>query len=178
MVAVVPCSARTGQTQTTGGNLTCSTLTAEIAAPTDTIYISRVSRTPTSTSVVLGQDPICPAVLVAWDLCQQQPPSHRPHIPPPPPGPLAPSPLKLISSPSCCVLQYYEDEGDSEMSGAHPDEEVAVTKRGRAVKLPAKYKAEVRSPLSHHQSILAHHPSCWKSPAHIFAKAAPMPDAN
>ena len=42
-----------------------------------------------------------------------------------------------------CVLQYYEDEGDSEASGAHPDEEVAVTKRGRAVKLPAKYKAEV-----------------------------------
>ena len=31
------------------------------------------------------------------------------------------------------------------MSGAHPDEEVAVTKRGRAVKLPAKYKAEVTS---------------------------------
>ena len=38
---------------------------------------------------------------------------------------------------------YYDDEGDSEMSGAHVDEEVAVTKRGRAVKLPAKYKAEV-----------------------------------
>ena len=32
------------------------------------------------------------------------------------------------------------------MSGAHPDEEVAVTKRGRAVKLPAKYKAEVCPP--------------------------------
>ena len=29
------------------------------------------------------------------------------------------------------------------MSGAQADEEVAVTKRGRAVKLPAKYKAEV-----------------------------------
>ena len=41
------------------------------------------------------------------------------------------------------MLQYYEDEGDSELSGAHADEEVAVTKRGRAVKLPAKYKAEV-----------------------------------
>lgn len=43
------------------------------------------------------------------------------------------------------AAQHYEedDEGDSEMSGAHVDEEVAVTKRGRAVKLPAKYKAEV-----------------------------------
>lgn len=36
------------------------------------------------------------------------------------------------------------------MSGAQPDEEVAVTKRGRAVKLPAKYKAEV----SCHTSLL------------------------
>ncbi|KAL3157920.1 hypothetical protein ABBQ32_012324 [Trebouxia sp. C0010 RCD-2024] len=42
------------------------------------------------------------------------------------------------------TAQQYEDddEGDSEMSGAQVDEEVAVTKRGRAVKLPAKYKAE------------------------------------
>ena len=69
------------------------------------------------------------------------------HIPPPAPARVSdPSPINLISSPSCCVLQYYEDEGDSEMSGAHPDEEVAVTKRGRAVKLPAKYKAEVCPP--------------------------------
>ena len=43
-------------------------------------------------------------------------------------------------------MQHYEvdEEGDSKMSGAQVDEEVAVTKRGRAVKLPAKYKAEDR----------------------------------
>ena len=42
----------------------------------------------------------------------------------------------------CCILQrYYEDE--SEMSEEEEDQEVAVTKRGRAVKLPAKYKPEV-----------------------------------
>lgn len=41
-----------------------------------------------------------------------------------------------------CILQrYYEDE--SELSEEEEDQEVAVTKRGRAVKLPAKYKAEV-----------------------------------
>ena len=32
---------------------------------------------------------------------------------------------------------------ESEMTESQADEEVAVTKRGRAVKLPAKYKAEV-----------------------------------
>ena len=74
------------------------------------------------------------------------PSSTPPAAPPPRPSrPLFPPP-QHSSSTSCCVLQYYEDEGDSEMSGAHPDEEVAVTKRGRAVKLPAKYKAEVSSP--------------------------------
>ena len=41
------------------------------------------------------------------------------------------------------VQGYYDEEGDSEMSESQADEEVAVTKRGRAVKLPAKYKAEV-----------------------------------
>lgn len=38
---------------------------------------------------------------------------------------------------------YYDDDMDSEMTESQVDEEVAVTKRGRAVKMPAKYKAEV-----------------------------------
>jgi len=42
------------------------------------------------------------------------------------------------------VLQgYYDEDMDSEMTESQVDEEVAVTKRGRAVKMPAKYKAEV-----------------------------------
>lgn len=46
---------------------------------------------------------------------------------------------------------YYDEDMESEMTEA--DEEVAVTKRGRAVKLPAKYKAEV----------------CPCTPAYLFA---------
>jgi len=43
-----------------------------------------------------------------------------------------------------CILQgYYDEDMDSEMTESQADEEVAVTKRGRAVKMPAKYKAEV-----------------------------------
>lgn len=38
--------------------------------------------------------------------------------------------------------EYYTDEEESGLSQDQADEEVAVTKRGRAVKLPAKYKAE------------------------------------
>lgn len=38
---------------------------------------------------------------------------------------------------------YYDEDMDSEMTESQVDEEVAVTKRGRAVKMPAKYKAEV-----------------------------------
>lgn len=40
----------------------------------------------------------------------------------------------------------YEDaEDESGLSAEEADEEVAVTKRGRHVKMPAKYKAEVAS---------------------------------
>ncbi len=50
----------------------------------------------------------------------------------------------LLKHESCIVLQgYYDEDMDSEMTESQVDEEVAVTKRGRAVKLPAKYKAEV-----------------------------------
>ncbi len=50
---------------------------------------------------------------------------------------------------SIIVVQgYYDEDMDSEMTESQADEEVAVTKRGRAVKMPAKYKAEVR-PLQH-----------------------------
>lgn len=38
---------------------------------------------------------------------------------------------------------YYDEDMDSDMTESQADEEVAVTKRGRAVKMPAKYKAEV-----------------------------------
>ncbi len=41
------------------------------------------------------------------------------------------------------VQGYYDEDMDSEMTESQADEEVAVTKRGRAVKMPAKYKAEV-----------------------------------
>ena len=41
------------------------------------------------------------------------------------------------------LQEYYSDEEESGLSQDQADEEVAVTKRGRAVKLPAKYKAEV-----------------------------------
>ena len=41
------------------------------------------------------------------------------------------------------LQEYYSGEEESEASQGQADEEVAVTKRGRAVKLPAKYKAEV-----------------------------------
>ena len=70
------------------------------------------------------------------------------------PGDCAEATPALISIILCCVLlstvaafplqRYYEEEaGESEISEAEEDQEVAVTKRGRAVKLPAKYKAEV-----------------------------------
>ena len=52
----------------------------------------------------------------------------------------------------------YEDaEDESGMSAEEADEEVAVTKRGRHVKMPAKYKAEVAFPPH------------WTSPAGICA---------
>ena len=72
---------------------------------------------------------------------------------------------------------YYDDEGDSEMSGAHADEEVAMTKRGRAVKLPAKYKAEASKPISVHYVFAFCDCSfgliCLRSPAfHIGAETS------
>lgn len=42
------------------------------------------------------------------------------------------------------MQRYYEDVEDSGLSEGDADEEVAVTKRGRHVKMPAKYKAEVQ----------------------------------
>ncbi len=50
----------------------------------------------------------------------------------------------LSMKPFHAMLQgYYDEDMDSDMNESQADEEVAVTKRGRAVKLPAKYKAEV-----------------------------------
>ena len=60
-----------------------------------------------------------------------------------PHAPQAAMPCLPKHDPGIALQGYYDEDMDSEMTESQVDEEVAVTKRGRAVKMPAKYKAEV-----------------------------------